>query len=523
MKKTDFSKVVVDTISDETEIVEPEVLESSKDGMNKLPADVRTKTNALSSKDDGADIFTRDFSRELLYSPMERDGVLRPLLCPVANTIAGRGESADRVRALLLTYLSSISAKLGYPLSVQLVCDDPLHAASLLDHCMRLAPEDSYIEFGAIKPEHLFINSGSHLEGKTLISTDPAGFKSVGMDLNSLLTRGRASRQLIVNGKYALRVEEVKTELPIAILGVVVKETGRELSHPAILRVPLSSPAPEGGNLQLPSTELLNASPWTMAEEVKIRGTFERLSHRIVEIPFAQQIWGALTETGVKEPQSKLEILLKVISMCTIMNRPPGLYLDELCARVYKVPVVDVRAWRAKGDNQHVKRDDLKEPIIATRMDYAVAWWLLSGLLKVDGGPLLSEGQRRVFETVKLINESKSANAMARITDEVKKCSLIAKSTSYWTSREQIYEEINKNGGPLVSLTGVYNELVSLMKMGLVAREKPPKSRHFGYYVTTLSIDKDVVLPHPSNINDDSQPAQSVEIVNPITGMKEKI
>jgi hypothetical protein len=72
-------------------------------------------------------------------------------------------------------------------------------------------------------------------------------------------------------------------------------------------------------------------------------------------------------------------------------------------------------------------------------------------------------------------------------------------------------------------LKKIHTVLMSLMKMGLMERMKPRYSRGYGYYVAQLYLDADLALPHPSEINDPVIQGKPVEIVNPITGLKEKI
>ena len=185
-----------------------------------------------------ASILGQDLSRMLFDSPLQsQDGAFRPLLCEVGSMLSNSGMSPIRLKAGLLVYLALVSSKLGVPLSVQLVCDEQMDAVQLLDNCMKLAPSEGFIEFSALKREHIFTEAGKHLSGRTIVTTDPGGFVSVYRDLNSLLTRGHTLSQEIIHTKYGTRFEEMRAELPVSIVGVVVKDSGRELSHPSVIRV----------------------------------------------------------------------------------------------------------------------------------------------------------------------------------------------------------------------------------------------------------------------------------------------
>jgi hypothetical protein len=59
--------------------------------------------------------------------------------------------------------------------------------------------------------------------------------------------------------------------------------------------------------------------------------------------------------------------------------------------------------------------------------------------------------------------------------------------------------------------------------MGILGRAKPPKSRHFGYFVMSQNTGDVIHLPQPSEIKDPVYEGQSIEVVNPVSGQSEKI
>lgn len=462
-----------------------------------------------------ASILGQDLSRMLFDSPLQsQDGAFRPLLCGVGSMLSTSGMSPSRLKAGLLAYLALVSSKLGVPLSVQLVCDEQMDAVQLLDNCMKLAPPEGFIEFSALKREHIFTEAGKHLSGRTIVTTDPGGFVSVYRDLNSLLTRGHTLSQEIIHTKYGTRFEEMRAELPVSIVGVVVKDSGRELSHPSVIRVLLPN------EQLLASRTSVTPDLWEV-ETARLRKTFGRLQALPVEIPFLNQLWEPIAKTGDRLGMLKLEILGKVISLCAIINNPPPLYLDELCSTLYGIQISKVKKWliqKTQSDPKYGFDDRSSGSIIATKLDYALAWMILSGVLKVGDSMALSENQRRIFEAVKRINLGKLDTAFLKKGDEIEKCATIAGSSSYWVNRENIYEEVNKDSAAPLSLTTVYNELMSLMKIGLLGRGKPPKRSNFGYYVTKLSVDEELPMLHPSEVADGVLDGQTIEIINPVTG-----
>ena len=213
-----------------------------------------------------------------------------------------------------------------------------MDAIQLLDNCMNLAPPEGFIEFSALKREHIFTEAGKHLFGRTIVTVGPDGFAAVYRDLNSLLTRGHTLSQEVIRTKFGLRLEELRAELPVSIIGVVVKDMGRELSHPAVIRVLLP-------NEQL-STGLASVnSDLFEVESARLRKTFGRLRALPVEIPFLDQIWEPISKTGDRLGSLKLEIIAKVTSLCAMINNPPPLYLDELCSTLYGIQISKVKRW----------------------------------------------------------------------------------------------------------------------------------------------------------------------------------
>jgi hypothetical protein len=510
-----------ETVSTETMSLEPDDQKTPDDKMEE--SQIEVQSGSSTSKN----IFRQDLSRFLFGSLREQeDGVFRPLLCQVGELLTQTGEPPGGLRAAYLVLLALISAKLGYPISVQLLCEDVMDATMLFDRCMQLAPEDTFEEIPVVKPEHLFMNSGTHLMGKTVISADPKGYSAVSADLNSFLTRGHATRQLIVPGKYGSKMQKTEADLPMSIVGVLMKGIRCDLNHASILRFPLITKKPADAYPRGLEKGLSHVSVLLEVEEAKLRFLFERLSHRQVEIPFVKHLWEAMSKVGDAHSQVKLEALANVISLCAIMNNPPGLYLDEICSRLWGVSVDNVREYHSHGGRLDAETDvgNHSGPIIATKQDYCMAWWLLSGILKVNENIPLTAVQRRVFEVVKRMNiEDDLFKRQGYVKgDEFTKYVWLLDNL-HWVRRDKIFEELLKDGGPYVSRTTLHNVLTSLMKMDLMDRTKYKTSPSYYYRVTRLDSESDLALPHPSEINDPVIQGKPVEIVNPITGLKEKI
>ena len=337
-----------------------------------------------------------------------------------------------------------------------------------------------------------------------------------------MLTRGHTTRQEIVNKKFDIGLVEYKAQWPISFIGVAAGKKGRDFNHPAILKVPVKA---NPGLMQQNLPAVIGAENDVSVPILRNRIAFERLRHRPVEIPFANQLMENFISAGGDYVDIKMAILAKMISICSIINQPDPVTKEEIGAYIYKTDTETVRNWLAKQSNLQSKSNTdgtFISPLTATKVDYYLARLLLDGLLST-GDNYLTERQRRIYEAVKRINIGKLSTSFLKPKGNNKKLTTLSQHSKYWVAREKVFEEVNKDVGKYLSLSIVNNELVDLVDIGILERSKIPKTRHYGYYVMKLNLDSAIVLPSPSEINDPIYKDASVEIINPLTGQTEKI
>jgi hypothetical protein len=257
----------------------------------------------------------------------------------------------------------------------------------------------------------------------------------------------------------------------------------------------------------------------------RIRKTFERLKRRPVAIPFADKLLQSLPGNGDNHVDTKMMVLANMISLCSIINNPHPVTMEELGGYLYGTDEETVKNWLIKTKKLDIivgTENTADMPFTATKVDYYMAKLLLNGLL-TTGSNYLTERQRRIYDAIKRINMDKLKSSILEKDDDIEKLSIISRSSSYWADREKVFEEVHKDGGQSLSFSTVNNELIELMKMGIIDRSKPPKSRNFGYYVMTLNVGGAIALPSPSDIDDPIYNGKPVEVINPLTGQVEKI
>jgi hypothetical protein len=449
------------------------------------------------------------------------DGAIQPIAVKITGQLQHRRLPTDAVRAAHIGLLAMQSSRLGYPISVLLDPQDMQTVVQMLDATMEMAPDGSVREFRNLKPEQLFVNGGAQLAGKCLVSLVPNGFAKVSQDIDFVLSRGFSVRQDVVKGKFDVGIKQHRIDLPLSIVGIDQGNVGNKLAHPSILKVPLT--AYRGLGSGATSTPILNDAELLQCPVFKIKKSLERLRPRGVIIPYEDQLADAIKASGCDHPDIKLKVLKNVISLLTIINQPPPVTRSEVGAIIYRTDEAEVRHWLSQvgvEESQSMSTDDA--PLTATKIEYYMAMLLLDGLL-LTGGLYLTERQQKVFDMVAAINMSKVSAAIIKKGDDIEKMSTIARSSGYWARRELVFEEINKSSAEFYSLSTISNELMELLKMGLLERAKPKKQNFYGYFVTTVSPNGVVSLPAPSQIEDTVYKDKSITIVNPITGQVEKV
>jgi len=464
-------------------------------------------------------IIKEESSLEQAPRAMNLDDIFfKDILSAAAGLLKKQMITGHNLKVALLTLLNILSAKLHKPMGIMLAASDLSVGMNILRQCMLIAPEESYREYGQIKNEDLFSGT-SGLNGKTLISHEPLAFVKSWGHLEKMLTIGAATHTEAVKAKFGTFTHSYKAEALISIVGIITDIRDRIYNHPAILKLPLHVDEYPLGQLLLQQD---NRQPDIQNEvaTVRLRETLARLRTSAVEIPFVDKLIEAIRAATPSDPERKIEMILKTLAIVCIINHPEPVSQDEIVARIYKI---DIHKLRQMADSSTANQDTLltRSALTATKIDYFHTWLLMNDMIPVKE-IYLSDRQMKIFESVKRINLGKLGNSHTP-DNTIKQLSQISTSSSYWAKRESIFEWLNKSGIEEISQSTIYNELQYLMKEGLIAEGKYPKSSQKGYYVTTFQAGQKIQLPHPSEIIDSTFKGEKVQVVNPLTGETETI
>ncbi len=446
------------------------------------------------------------------------DGALQPIQYRASGHLQSIGITPENIQAANLISMCMLSARLGHPISAMLEPDNAQEAVQLLDQCLRIVPKDAVIEFPEFKQEHLYIDHGRLLDGKCILSPTVNGFSKVSRDLELILTRGYSVQQEVTKGKYKVDLSEHRSEMRVSVLGITGGTPGKELSLPSVLKIPVVG---NQGTISQSMPDLYERYGLIHSPLFKFRKSFQRLKPQPVVIPYEQQLETAFIESGCDHAVEKLTILKHLISICAIIGNPPTVEMAELGALMFGTDEDEVRYWLINAGIAKGTEPVSNGPLVATKVEYHISRLLLDGMLLV-GSTRFTDRQKMIFDTVKTLNMAKLSTALLSKGDDVEKLSTIAQGSGYWATREKIFEKIGRSDAQF-SLSSMSNDLMVLVTMGVLERAKPPKSRYYGYYITTPTLENAIGLPAPETIQDPIYEGKEVLVVNPLSGQVEKI
>jgi len=459
----------------------------------------------------------------ILFEPT-RTAPEGPFVSPIvgnARMLKALGIDDDDMKPAMMVSMALNSARLGYPISTVLLSKEPSEAVKVLHRCMQVTPSSSYIECQKMTPEALYLGS-PQIRERTVTSSDENGFKKVRQDVDLLLSRGNSTTQELIRSKFGVGLQSRRVEIPLSLVGVAPDRAGSVLQHPSLLWVSLRGEQAKTA-AQTPRLGVGENNGLMDVEVARLQKTFERLRWHPVDIPFAEQIMGAMKDVKALHTY-QVENIFKVLCMAAIINNPPPVLWDEIVSLMYGVGREKVSSWLAAKKDIAIPsvKTEASPTLMATKVDYFFAWLLLDKVLPI-GEFILTPRQNRVLDVLKRLNLAGISNAHINNKSVVDILSTIANSTSAWMSREKVFETLNKEGGEYMSLSTVNNELQYLLKAGIVDRKKPPKTNQYKYYILTLDAGQYLALPHPSEIKDPIYQGKPVEVVNPLTDAVEKI
>ncbi len=254
-----------------------------------------------------------------------------PFISPlvhVADLVRDGGFGDDAVRAALLSTIILNSPRLRVRLAGALICRELSEIRNLMSICLGIAPQDSFQQFESLDPKLLFSHP-DHYDGKSLVSGNPEAFRKSAKDLINIIDCGYATSQAESRSKYNVIVQDLKIDPLISVLGAATEPHEICFDHPSVLHVPVS----EGSFQGIPDAEDKDL----VMRKLILRKSFSRLAPRKVSIACLKQIVDHIKGKFPSITQKKLQSIVDVIKLCTIINNPPPFSRSEILENMLDV------------------------------------------------------------------------------------------------------------------------------------------------------------------------------------------
>jgi hypothetical protein len=194
----------------------------------------------------------------------------------------------------------------------------------------------------------------------------------------------------------------------------------------------------------------------------------------------------------------------------------------SLMAKLINARPEHVREWfRINGaDNPPEVSGDIE--LLSGKMEYFFMGKLLNGIipLKHQSPSLL---RKQIFNVVKKINLFNIGESTISQNDTLEILYTLTYFELYWAKIDAIYKRINKTRTDIIPIAVIEAELAAIKKMGFIERKKFKDRDEYGYFIATLTIDEEVKFPGIVELFGDCSDEQQIDVMNPITGLAERI
>lgn len=430
----------------------------------------------------------------------------------IADALRARGFTGPNLRAALLTMVILNSARLNRRMAEFLVCKDLSIPRTTVSQCLEMIPVEFYRESGIHDHKFLFSYSNK-MNGQVLVSTNPEGFKKVISDVINIIDRGYATLQAEAKSTYGDDLREHKINPMISLLGVATGHTDNLPDYPGALYVSMTE------HMDKNFIQIVNEQDHRNDKllKVRIQNNLLRLRPATVTIPFLKKLADHIEKQSPANADKKINIIIDIISLCTIINNPPPFTEFEMTAKFLNMTPEEFSSLTPAAKN-----DDPKDrSIITSKVDYFMAWVLLKELIPIGSG-FLTERQIRVFEALKKHCLDIVHSTFAKKNDPVDQFSTLMNNEDSWPGRDKLYELVNQPGAGGITESTLNSELDVLLKARLIVRVKVGKNKYL-YRVNTFDSLKYIDLPHPREIKDPIYNGKKATLVDPLTNIVEEI
>lgn len=436
------------------------------------------------------------------------DNIWNTPMIDITKLLTRSGIPSDHLKISLITLLTLNSAHLETPVSLELIDDSYAGADNILRICTGLTPNVYLLNFSRKLTFNDLLTEKDKIKGRAIVGYDSVEFEKIKDKINLLLKNQSLIEELTLSSKFGGVPHRIDITGPTSCVLITKNPKKLILTDPSFLRCYLQPSSQSVAYVsELSQEDQANLKVHSNLMQINL----ERLQHQKVTIPYTDQITQHLVKT--KNAHDKVETLLRMLRVITIINNSPPLNAIELLSKISNTHQAVVAT--AFGNSLSLPKE-----LIATKVDYYIFWILMSGFIQNEE-VFLTEQQKRIFEVVKNHNLKGLVSSTMNLpnTSKYEKLNDIAAENSpAQITQEQIFIEINNDGGDEIkSKDTLYKYIQELLKIGLISVKKYSGLNKYGYYVTTWEMNDTIKLPHPSEI-DHPVMKEIIKIRNPITG-----
>ncbi len=417
-------------------------------------------------------------------------------LVKVSRVLQSQGISKTHLCEAIAILIGIISSRLGDPVPMIITEDEGAGAVELLDTCLNLVPENSWIDITTGQKNR----AGSDLsEGKTIISYEAETSKDLFF-------------QVLTEIELRNKLTQKRGLSSSSFVAITKNPHNPLLQNRYVSRIHISADQ-ESKSERLKS--LAKKSDLTLLKQHKIesaclRTLFDRIKASPVDIEFADQIINKHA-LNIQNVVPFYDAMLRILRNITRINNSPPLRPEELEAAFIGLDLEELATPGAIKE---------KEPIKATKIDYFYFLMIFEEMFKIKND-FITPRQFRIYHAI--ISHNIEYFRKKKQYDKLKDQQLLDKIhesgfSKAWVTRSEIVEILKTDGGELISDTTLHNELQELLKLNLITERNVPRMKNKSAYAATQVIENASFFKvHPSDIEDSIYKKSSVEVKDIIT------
>ncbi|MGV7223231.1 MAG: hypothetical protein ACQ9MH_17090 [Nitrospinales bacterium] len=432
----------------------------------------------------------------------------QPAIVKIANVLRNQGVATTHLCQAMAIIIGILSPRLGDPVPMIITEDEGAGALELLQACLNLVPEDSWVEKSA--------GTGSKgveldFEGKTLICYEADTAK----DLLSRLLTETELRSKIVQTKRQSIVKE-----PTAFVALTKNPRNPLLQNRYVTRIHI--PADEQSKTNRLESLIrksdLDSQRQHKIESACLRTLLSRIKANPVDIDFADKII-AKDASKLQNAVPYVDSMFRILRNITRINNSPQLHPEELQAAFIGLDFEDLTAIDTAKDN---------EPLKPTKVDYHYFLMIYSDMFNINND-FLTDRQLNIYHVI--LDQSYAYQRRFRTNRKFTPQQILdlyqskgAGFSNGWATRANILANLKTIGYENISYGTLHNELQVLLKRELIGEKKVPhKKNEFGYAATRFIDDASLFVTNPVDIDDPKSKKEVVEVFNFLSGKTEKI